>query len=109
MNVVDNREKIKKGKWRKVVIIIKPLLLLIVGSGFGYEIIASKLAKQEFPMPGKLVDAGGYKLHLKILGDGPITIILEAGSGETSMSWGDIPEWLVPYATVVSYDRGGYA
>lgn len=109
MNTADNQEKITKRKFRKISFVIMSLLLLIVGSGFSYEAIESKLSKQEFPMTGKLVDAGAYKLHLKIQGKGPIAIIFEAGSGETSMSWGDIPEWLASYATVVSYDRGGYA
>lgn len=103
------RTQLKKGKWKKFILIVFSLLLLLIGSGFAYEAIASEQAKRDFPIPGKLVDVGGYQLHLNKIGQGPLTIVFESGSGETSISWKDIPERLAPYATVVSYDRAGYA
>lgn len=33
---------------------------------------------------------------------------MEAGSGESSLSWGNIPAQLAPFAAVVTYDRAGY-
>lgn len=56
-----------------------------------------------------MVDVGGYRLHIRKLGSGTPTILLESGSGESSLSWRDIPENLSSFATVVSYDRAGYA
>lgn len=94
---------------RKALGIIAVFLIFIIIAGFVYEAIAYRINKKEFPMPGKLVDAGGYKLHLNVQGEGTFTVIFEAGSGETSLSWGDIPEQLSSYARVVSYDRAGYA
>lgn len=84
-------------------------LLLLIGLGFGYEWIADKRAASAYPPPGKLVDAGGHRLHLHIQGTGSPVIVMEAGSGETSLSWRNIPAELSKYATVVSYDRAGYA
>ncbi|QOS79764.1 alpha/beta hydrolase [Paenibacillus sp. JNUCC31] len=84
-------------------------VLLIIGGGFLYEWYASSQAKSEFPPAGKLVEAGGYKLHIHKQGNGSPTIIMEAGSGETSLSWRDIPSELAKHATVVTYDRAGYA
>ncbi len=100
--------KNKSSRWRKGTLAAFAVLLLLIGAGFAYEAIASRLAKEEYPPPGRLVEAGGYKLHLNKEGEGPVTIILESGSGETSLSWQDIPEKLSKHATVVSYDRGGY-
>ncbi|WP_378126271.1 alpha/beta fold hydrolase [Cohnella boryungensis] len=97
------------GRWKKGLIGGLSLLLLLVGSGFVYEWGASSLAKRQYPPTGKLVDVGGYRLHVDRMGQGSPTIILEAGSGETSLSWKDIPQELSQYATVVCYDRGGYA
>lgn len=97
----------KKLKWGLVLIVA--LFLLAIGSGFAYEAIASHRSQANYPPPGKLVDAGGYNLHLVKAGTGSPTILLEAGSGETSLSWRQIPEELAEFATVVSYDRAGYA
>ncbi|WP_410769530.1 alpha/beta fold hydrolase [Fontibacillus sp. BL9] len=102
----------KPSRWRKLkwgLGLMATLLLLAIGSGFAYEAIASKQALRDYPPPGKLADAGGYNLHLVKAGTGSPTILLEAGSGETSLSWRQIPDELAEFATVVSYDRAGYA
>ncbi|MFD7522206.1 alpha/beta fold hydrolase [Paenibacillus chitinolyticus] len=99
----------KKAKWKIVLLIVLSLIVLTVGSGFVYEWIASEQAKRNFPPPGKLVDVGGYRLHIHKIGAGSPTILLEAGSGDTSLSWKNIPKQLAEFATVVSYDRAGYA
>ncbi|BCJ93909.1 hypothetical protein acsn021_14780 [Anaerocolumna cellulosilytica] len=94
---------------KKALGITAAFFILIIIAGFVYEAIAFRMNKKEFPMPGKLVDAGNYSLHLNVQGEGAFTVIFEAGSGETSLSWGDIPEQLSSIARVVSYDRAGYA
>ncbi|KKO55100.1 alpha/beta fold hydrolase [Paenibacillus sp. DMB20] len=99
----------KKAKWKIVLLMVLSLIMLTIGSGFVYEWIASEQAKRNFPPPGKLVDVGGYRLHINKIGAGSPTILLEAGSGETSLSWRNIPKQLAEFATVVSYDRAGYA
>ncbi|WP_235850503.1 alpha/beta fold hydrolase [Niallia circulans] len=102
----------KKSIWKKVKIISLSLLAvvaLVIGSGFVYEAFATKQGAKAYPPPGKLVDTGEYDLHLVKKGIGGPTIVLEAGSGETSLSWRNIPDELAAYATVVAYDRAGYA
>ncbi|WP_405115493.1 alpha/beta hydrolase [Paenibacillus sp. FSL K6-1217] len=98
-----------RGRLLKLLLILISLSVLIAGSGFLYEATSSTLAAKDYPAPGKLVDAGGYKLHIRQQGSGAATIIMEAGSGETSLSWRDIPDQLAEAATVVTYDRAGYA
>ncbi|RUT35525.1 alpha/beta hydrolase [Paenibacillus zeisoli] len=93
----------------RAFLILFSALLLLISSGFGYEWYASRQAESDYPPPGKLVDAGGYKLHINKIGSGSPTILLEAASGETSLSWKDIPKELADTATVVTYDRGGFA
>nr|WP_316244877.1 alpha/beta hydrolase [Paenibacillus antibioticophila] len=48
-------------------------------------------------------------MHVVKKGSGTPTIVFEAGSGETSLSWRGIPDALSEDATVVVYDRAGYA
>lgn len=102
----------KPSRWRiikRALLIGVAVIGLAIGSGFAYEAIASQQAAKDYPPPGKLADAGGYKLHLVKAGSGSPTILLEAGSGETSLSWRQIPDELAKDATVVTYDRAGYA
>lgn len=85
------------------------ICILVLGTGFVYEAVVTKKEASLYPPPGKLVNAGGYKLHLVKKGSGGPIIVFEAGSGETSLSWRGIPDELSRAATVVVYDRGGYA
>lgn len=104
---------IQKGKksslWKKFVIGISYTLILLIAIGTIYEAIAGYFGERKFSPEGKLVEVGDYNLHLHKQGDSGPTIILEAGSAASSASWGNIPEELTKYATVVTYDRGGYA
>jgi len=106
-----NRKR-KKPIWRRVgstFIVLLVVGILVIGAGFFYEAVVAKKEALIYPPPGKLVDAGGYNLHLVKKGSGFPTIVFETGSGETSLSWRQIPDELSQDATVVVYDRGGYA
>lgn len=110
MRIITNSPKTaKRSIWKRLLLFGVSAILLLVGSGFTYEWFAAKQALQHYPAPGKMVDIGGFKLHINKIGNGEPTILLEAGSGETSLSWRDIPAQLAEHATVVSYDRAGYA
>jgi pimeloyl-ACP methyl ester carboxylesterase len=64
------------------------------------------------PIPGKLVDAGGWRLHLNCTGaskgEAP-TVVLEAGAGDFSFDWGLVQPAVARFARVCAYDRAGYA
>lgn len=57
--------------------------------------------------PGKLVDVGGYKLHIYCTGEGSPTVILDAGLGQGTLYWSQIQESVSEHARVCSYDRAG--
>lgn len=62
------------------------------------------------PPPGRLVDVGGWRLHLNCVGEartsGPI-VILEAGAGDFSVDWSLVQPSVARFARVCSYDRAG--
>ena len=58
--------------------------------------------------PGKLVDLGGYKLHLHCLGSGSPTVVLEAALGGASLDWEKVHAPAAGITRVCSYDRAGY-
>ena len=91
--------------------------VLIIGSlslvgllllGLSYQAIASALDASHYPPPGKLVDIGGYRLHINCTGTGSPTVILDAGLGGTSLDWSKIQPAVARFTRVCSYDRAGY-
>lgn len=65
-----------------------------------------------YPMPGSLVDIGGYRLHLYCTGpEAPVpgpTVILESGLGGTVYDWSRVQPEVAGFARVCSYDRAGH-
>jgi pimeloyl-ACP methyl ester carboxylesterase len=80
------------------------LLLL----GLSSQAIASALDASHYPPPGKLVDIGGYRLHINCTGTGSPTVILDAGLGGSSLDWSKIQPGVARFTRVCSYDRAGY-
>lgn len=70
----------------------------------------SQSTQPPFPVPGKLVDVGGWRLHLNCTGEArpsQPTVILEAGSGDFSVEWSLVQPGVAKFARVCSYDRAG--
>jgi pimeloyl-ACP methyl ester carboxylesterase len=62
------------------------------------------------PPPGRLVDVGGWRLHLNCAGEARTaqpTVILEAGAGDFSVDWSLVQPGVARFARVCSYDRAG--
>jgi pimeloyl-ACP methyl ester carboxylesterase len=60
-----------------------------------------------FPMPGRLVDVGGRRLHLSCTGAGAPTVVLLPGAGEVSPGWGWIAPSVARNTRVCVWDRAG--
>lgn len=59
--------------------------------------------------PGRLVDVGGYRLHLNCTGAGGPAVVLIAGAGDFSFDWSLVQTPASRFARVCSYDRAGLA
>ena len=84
------------------------LLGLLVGSGFLFQFIASERERRAFPPMGRLVDAGGYRLHLYCLGIGSPTVVFESGFGMSLNAWAQVQPAVAELTRACSYDRPGY-
>ena len=60
------------------------------------------------PPPGRLVDLGGFRLHLHCTGAGRPSIVLDAALGASSLSWSLVQPELARMSRVCSYDRAGF-
>ncbi|KAA0546855.1 alpha/beta hydrolase [Bacillus sp. BGMRC 2118] len=58
--------------------------------------------------PGKIVRTNQSDIHVLVTGEGPVTVILEAGYSSTSIDWCYVQPELSTFARVLSYDRGNY-
>jgi pimeloyl-ACP methyl ester carboxylesterase len=80
-----------------------------VVAGLSYQAIASARDQRTLPPPGRLVDVGGYGLHLNVMGEdeGEPTVILDSASQSASFEWGWVQPGIAEFARVVAYDRPG--
>jgi pimeloyl-ACP methyl ester carboxylesterase len=83
------------------------LAVLMVTSVGGYETVREYLDARAYPMPGQLIDVGGYRLHLHCTGSGSPTVVLEPGQGGVSSDFAWIAPAVARDSTVCVYDRPG--
>ncbi len=57
---------------------------------------------------GQVVTVLGRKANLVAQGEGPVTVVLEAGLGDNLASWEQLHRLLVRHTRVVAYDRAGF-
>ena len=84
------------------------VLLVLLLVGYIYEPMAEAADAKVYPPPGQLVDVGGYRLHINCTGTGSPTVVIDAGLGDWSTTWGGYvqPE-VAKTARVCTYDRAG--
>ena len=82
------------------------LLALLVVTTI-YEAVATADERVRFRPPGRLVDMGGYRLHLRCAGQGSPTVVLESGGGMTSNEWTLVQPDIAKFTRICSYDRAG--
>ena len=84
-------------------------LVILALTGFVYERRAESRDLKLYHPPGRLVDIGGYRLHLSCAGSGSgPTVILEYGHQATYFDWSLVQPEIAKFARVCFYDRAGY-
>jgi pimeloyl-ACP methyl ester carboxylesterase len=90
-------------------LLIYPVTFAMVVAGLGglYQAATRAPEAAAGAMPGRLVDVGGYRLHLSCTGTGTPTVVLLNGSGKTSPQWARITPTVAQTTRVCVYDRAG--
>jgi pimeloyl-ACP methyl ester carboxylesterase len=85
-------------------------LIVVAGLVTSARVSAQEGAPPPLPPPGKLVDVGGWRLHINCTGTASPqtpTVILESGIGDFSVEWSLVQPGVSKFARVCSYDRAG--
>jgi pimeloyl-ACP methyl ester carboxylesterase len=85
--------------------LVSLLGLLLLGAI--YESLAEAADAKAYPPPGQLVDVGGYRLHINCTGTGSPTVVIVAGAGDWSTTWGRVQPEVAKTTRVCTYDRAG--
>jgi pimeloyl-ACP methyl ester carboxylesterase len=89
------------------------LVLVLVLAGAAYQAIGTVRDAYKYPPPGKLVDVGGYRLHIYCTGECPSegspTVVMDFGLGGWSSTWNLVQAEVAKFTRVCAYDRAGYA
>jgi pimeloyl-ACP methyl ester carboxylesterase len=92
------------GRWLLYPVIA---MLALASIGGGYQTLGEAADADAYPMPGRLIDVGGHRLHLSCTGSGTPTVVLEPGAGGMSSSLGWIAPAVARDTRVCVYDRAG--
>jgi len=91
--------------------VVRRMLTLALFAAVSIECGAAQNARDvttNTPQPGVMVDVGGRRLRLHCSGPvGGPTVVLEAGFGNPSSTWGRVQPEVAKFARVCSYDRAG--
>lgn len=84
-------------------------VLTMAAVGSGWQALASRCDQARYPAPGRMVDVGGHKLHVRTTGDATDapTVVLEAGMASMSSNWAWVRDQLARSTRVITYDRAG--
>lgn len=92
---------------RIVLVTIGIVFALAALTGFIGDRIATAREKEKYPPKGKLVDIGGYRIHLYCVGSGSPTVLLDAGFFDSLEQWKLVQPQVAQKTRVCSYDRAG--
>lgn len=95
-------------RWtRRILVGLCTFVIVALVAGATYQWLATRRDLATAPAPGRLIDAGGHRLHIWCIGSGAPTVVLEAGLGGTSADWGFVQPEVARFTRVCSYDRAG--
>jgi len=93
--------------FRRIVRSLILLAIFLAAAGFLYQNISESRDRRFNPMPGQLVEAGGFRMHIDCAGQGSPAVILDSGLGDTYVTWRKVQPQIAEFTRVCSYDRAG--
>lgn len=106
-DTIQVEDSSRQGRFRRRIkgTAIAVAALSVIAAGF--QFLSTKAGERRYPPPGKLIDIGGYRLHLNCSGQGMPTVIMDAGAGGNSLTWRLVQPEIARFTRVCTYDRAG--
>jgi len=95
--------------FKNVMKIFGVILLILVIIGARYQYMASRQDAKRFQPVGRMIDIGGYKLHMIDSQVGKATVVIDSAIGGKTLDWCLVQPEIAKFARVITYDRAGYA
>jgi pimeloyl-ACP methyl ester carboxylesterase len=95
--------------WPKRITVGTLATAIVLAAAFvGWTTVTKAMIAAQHPAPGRMVDIGGYRLHLDCAGpETGSTVLLEAGNADFSVFWSKVRPQIAQTTRVCSYDRAG--
>ena len=81
--------------------------VFFVTVSFGQQRPADVPADSVYTRPGRLVDAGGFRLNLYCTGSGSPAVVFDSGWGDWAPAWSKVQPKVAEFTRACSYDRAG--
>jgi pimeloyl-ACP methyl ester carboxylesterase len=91
----------------RAVLGLTVFVLVLASVGALYEAVASSQDALHYPPPGRLVDVGGYQVHVLCMGEGSPTVLLDAWAGGFTAEWAPVQPIVARTTRVCAWDRAG--
>ena len=82
-------------------------LLVLLATGAAYQFFSHRRDLRLHPAPGRLIDIGGYRLHLNCIGSGSPTVVFDSGLSDDSLTWYKVQPEIAKRVRACTYDRAG--
>src|ERR1700722_8844888 len=110
--MTETLTSVPRRSWlRLIAVSLLAFIVLLTTAGVLYENISEARDRRFNPMQGKLFDVDGRKMHIDCTGGGSPkggpTFILDAGLGDSYLSWRKVQPQIAKFSRVCSYDRAG--
>jgi pimeloyl-ACP methyl ester carboxylesterase len=93
---------------RRIRAVLLVIFVAIISAGAIYQFNATRADRRAHPIPGHLIDVGGYKMHIDCIGAGSPAVILDSGLGDGYLSWRKVQPQIAKMTRACSYDRAGF-
>jgi len=94
-------------KHTQIGVLLALLISTVAVSGQQVASGGSSPADILYAKPGKLVDAGGFRLNLYCMGSGSPTVVFESGWEDWAPAWSTVQPQIAKWTRACSYDRAG--
>ena len=106
---VSGRKSSALGRWLRCGVTgLAGGLILLILAGVIFQALGEAADVRRYPPPGRMVDVGGYRMHIHCTGQGSPTVILDHVAVTNSAQWGLIQPQVSEATQVCAYDRAGF-